>query len=148
MMQGTPVSATLTTTFKGDPAVYVSVKNDADGYVYGTTFTLNSEAARNLSAKVLTYLGYNSNEDKDFAKIISGNGSVETTKTIEFDLKEVLANDGKVYKNLVFPMTNSVSGKPKVMLAKQDAITMIATHNLKDFFHSIKSEVTTDSIPF
>lgn len=148
MKTGTPVAASLTTTLNGDPAIYVSVKDDADGHVYGTTFTLTSEAARALSKKVLAYLGYNSSEDKDYSKIISGNGSVETTKTLEFDLKEVLANDGKVYKNLVFPMLNGVTGKPKNMLTKENAMMLIASHNLKDFFSSVKSEVVTDSIPF
>jgi hypothetical protein len=147
MMTGTPLSATLTTTQKGDPAIYVSVKNDADGYVYGSTFTLTSEAARELSKKVLTYLGYNSDADKNFMKIVSGD-SVDTSKTIEFDLKETTGNDGKTYKNLVFPTLNSVSGKPKVMLTKENATMMIATHNLKDFFASVKQNVAAEEIDF
>ena len=149
-MIGRPQSATLTTTQKGDPAIYVSVKSDADGYVYSSTFTLTSEAARELSKKVLTYLGYNSDEDKNFMKIVSGD-SVDTSKTIEFDLKETTGNDGKVYKNLVFPTLNSVSGKPKTMLTKENATMMIATHNLKDFFASVKQDansISRDSIPF
>jgi hypothetical protein len=148
MLTGTPLSATLTTTQKGDPAIYVSVKADADGYVYGSTFTLTSENARELSKKVLAYLGYNAASDKDFSKIASGDNSVDTSKTIEFDLKETIANDGKTYKNLVFPTLNSVSGKPKNMLTKENATMLIATHNLKDFFSSIKSEVANEELAF
>lgn len=147
-LKGFPLSATLTTTQKGDPAIYVSVKNDLDGYVYGSTFTLTSEAARELSKKVLAYLGYNSATDKDYAKISTGEGSVDTSKEIEFDLKETVGVDGKTYKNLVFPTLNSVSGKPKNILTKENATMMIATHNLKDFFASVKQEVTSDNIPF
>ena len=147
-LKGAPVSATLTTTSKGDPAIYVSVKHDLDGYVYGSTFTLTSENARELSKKVLAYLGYNSNNDKDFSKISTGEGSVDTSKSIEFDLKEQVGADGKTYKNLSFPNLNTVSGKPKNMLTKENAVVLIATHNLKDFFSSIKQEVASDSIPF
>lgn len=148
MQTGTPLAITLTTTSKGDPAIYVSVKADADGYVYGSTFTLGSDAARELSKKVMTYLGYDSNADKDYSKLVSGNGSVNTSKGIEFDIKETVGADGKTYKNLVFPNLNSVSGKPKTVLNKQDATVLIATHNLKEFFASVKSEVKSAEIPF
>lgn len=148
MLKGTPQNATLTTTAKGDPAIYVSVKNDLDGYVYGSTFTLTSEAARELSKKVLAYLGYDSSTDKDYAKISSGNNSVDISKSIEFDLKETTGADGKTYKNLVFPTLNNVSGKPKNILTKESATMIIATHNLKDFFASVKQEVNSDNIPF
>jgi hypothetical protein len=147
-MKGVPCSATLTTTQKGDPAIYVSVKADADGYVYGSTFTLTSESARELSKKVLAYLGYNSANDKDYSRIASGDNSVDTSKTIEFDLKETVGQDGKTYKNLIFPTLNGVSGKPKTILTKENATMMIATHNLKEFFAGIKQDAASDAIPF
>ena len=147
MMTGTPLSATLTTTQKGDPAIYVSVKSDADGYVYSSTFGLSSENARELTKKVIAYLGYNSAADKDYSKLTSGD-SVDTSKSIEFDLKETAGVDGKTYKNLMFPTLNSFTGKPKTMLTKDNANMLIATHNLKEFFAGIKQNEVTDVIPF
>jgi len=147
MMTGTPLSATLTTTQKGDPVIYVSVKSDADGYVYGSNYGLSSDGARELTKKVLAFMGYDSSSDKDQAKIISGD-CVDTGKSIEFDLKETIGADGKTYKNLVFPTLNSVSGKPKNMLTKESAAMIVATHNLKEFFGSIKTNESSEAIPF
>jgi len=147
MLTGAPLSATLTTTQKGDPAIYVSVKSDADGYVYSSNFGLASENARELTKKVMAYLGYNSAADKDYSKLTSGD-SVDTSKTIEFDLKETIGADGKTYKNLMFPTLNSFSGKPKNMLTRDNANMLIATHNLKEFFAGIKQDAASDAIPF
>lgn len=144
MLTGTPLAVTLTTTSKNDPAIYVSVKSDSDGYVYSSTYTLTSEAARGLSRMVLEYLGYNPANDKNHAKLISGIDSVDTSKTIEFDLKETVGQDGKTYKNLTFPSLGGVTGKPKNMLSKEDAAVLIATHNLKEFFASIKGKKDDD----
>lgn len=147
-MKGFPLNATLTTTQKGDMAIYVSVKSDTDGYIYSSTFGLSSENARELTKKVLSYLGYNSATDKDYSKIISGD-SVDTSKTIEFDIKESVGIDGKTYKNLIFPTLNNFSGKPKNMLTKENAAMLIASHNLKEFLSSIKqNELDSDVIPF
>jgi KaiC/GvpD/RAD55 family RecA-like ATPase len=146
MITGTPLSATLTTTQKGDPVIYVSVKSDADGYVYSSTFGLSSENARELTKKVMAYLGYNSASDNDYSKLTSGD-SVDSSKSIEFDLKETIGADGKNYKNLMFPTLSSFTGKPKNMLTKDSANMLIATHNLKEFFAGIKQNESVE-IPF
>lgn len=146
-MKGVPVSATLTTTQKGDLAIYVSIKSDVDGYIYSSMFGLGSENARELTKKVMTYLGYDYASDKDFSKLASGE-SIDTSKGIEFDLKESVGQDGKTYKNLVFPTLNSFSGKPKIMLTKENANMLITTHNLKEFFASIKQDESSETIPF
>jgi hypothetical protein len=147
MLTGRPHSATLTTTQKGDPVIYVSVKSDADGYVYGSNYGLSSDGARELTKKVLAYMGYDASSDKDQSKIVSGD-CVDVSKSIEFDLKETIGADGKTYKNLVFPTLNSVSGKPKNMLTKESAAMIVATHNLKEFFSGIKSSGQSEEIPF
>lgn len=144
MITGTPVAATLTTTQKGDPAIYVSVKSDVDGYIYGSTFGLSSDSARSLSKMVLEYLGYNPHTDHNYEKLISGD-SVDTSKTIEFELKEIVSKDGKTYKNITFPSLSSFDGKPKNILTKESAATIIATNNLTQFFSGFSKN---EEIPF
>ena len=81
MLKGTPLSTQFTTTAKGEPALYISVRADENGHTHSSIFSLTSDKAKEYAFKVLHYLGYDSANDPDLLKIMD-DCAVDTGKTI------------------------------------------------------------------
>lgn len=139
MLLGRPQSTQFTTTSKGEPALYISIKADDTGHTHSSIFSLSSDKAKEYVFKVLHYLGYDSAADPDMMKILD-DCAVDTGKTIEFELEEQVGVDGKTYKNLKFPKLTLNTFGPKNVITKEEAKMIIVSSGIKSMFGDLNKK--------